>query len=144
MTHTFARTTCACAADVANCRRQPGSCVPGDLERIAAHLELPVSEAKLLFWASPGAIVADRHGNHVRVGTITPRKLETGCVFLDPEGRCKVHAVAPFGCAYFDMHMGPEEGNRRAIWAVMQQASDMAYQRLRLTLARATSWAPVV
>ena len=80
----FSRTHCACPECQACCRRQPGPLVPGDLERIAAHLQLPVRVAALKFWASPGGVVANRAtGEQVRVGTITPRMREGRCVFLE-------------------------------------------------------------
>jgi len=138
----FVRTTCACADCVQCCRDQPGSLAPGDLERIAAYLAQPLRIVALKFWASPGALVANsRTGQTFRIGTITPKRVRGRCVFLDDVGRCTIHAVAPFGCAYVDTHMDAEEGHRRAMWLVRQQ-SDPAYQSLRRTLDPATSYKP--
>lgn len=127
----FERTVCGCADDVANCRRQPGPIGPGDLERIAAHLSEPVTSVLRWFKASPGAVVLDRRtGSMVRVGSITPRQNSDGsCIFLKND-RCQIHPVAPFGCAYFDVHMDAEEGNRRAMWLVQRHATP-AFQALR-------------
>lgn len=138
----FTRTTCACAACVQCCKDQPGPLAPGDLERIAAHLGETPEQAKAHFWASPGAVVLDlRTGRQARIGSITPRRENGRCVFLDAHDRCRVHAVAPAGCAYFDTHMSAVEGQRRgAVIVTLQQAPD--YQALRSTLPLATSWRP--
>lgn len=141
----FARTSCACAVCVRCCHDQPGSLVPGDLERIAQYLGKPVRAVLSKFWASPGALVGDsRTGRTFRIGTITPKRTagESGrCVFLDAEDRCTIHPVAPAGCALFDTHMSGEEGHRRGSWMVMQQ-SEPAYQSIRRTLDPATSYKP--
>jgi Fe-S-cluster containining protein len=133
----FPRTICACESCVACCRRQPASLIPGDAERIAEHLGEPVEP---YLWASPGARLLYR-GTELQVGTITPRMQDGACVFLSPEGRCTVHPVSPAGCAYFDPHMGPVEGQRRSLWIVKQQMTK-AYQEYRATLPLATSYRP--
>lgn len=43
------------------------------------------------------------------IGSITPRSQGGRCVFLDEQDRCRIHAVAPFGCAYYDTHMDVAE-----------------------------------
>lgn len=133
------RTTCDCAACRACCERQPGPLAPGDLGRISAHLRLTMPEALGLFRASPGAVVMDsRTGRVSRVGTIVPARTRPGgpCVFLSAAGRCRVHSVAPAGCALFDMHMDAATAQPRAAWLVRQQAG-ADYQRVRATLAPA-------
>jgi Fe-S-cluster containining protein len=137
----MARTICACAQCVACCTVQPGSCNPGDVERIADYLGEPVETAKLHFWASPGAVLMDsRSGRLLRVGTITPR-LEGGrCVFLDDTDRCRVHAVAPAGCALFDVHMSRATSDP-IMWAHLRAIMGAPeYAALRATLEPATSW----
>lgn len=55
------------------------------------------------FSASEGARVATRVGSELQqfnIPSITPRLTEHGCVFLE-DGRCTIHEVSPFGCAYF-------------------------------------------
>lgn len=137
---TWERTTCACPECVACCKRQPGPLAPGDFERIAAALGEDREAAKLHFWASPGALVADsRTGRQFRIGTITPRATGGRCVFLGPDDRCQVHAVAPFGCAFFDMHMPIQVAWPRAQWLAQQQIADNDYQRLRTELVVAPS-----
>ena len=136
------RTTCACAGCVALCKRQPGSLAPGDFERIAAALGEDRETATRHFWASPGAVVMNTETMRVyRIGTITPRLEHGRCVFLTAEDRCAIHAVAPAGCRYFDIHMDAAEGHRRGTWVVRQQ-QDATYQALRATLVQATSYRP--
>ena len=138
----FARTVCSCAQCISCCTSQPGSLAAGELEAIAAHLDLPVRVAALKFWASPGALLMNSTtGATFRLGTITPRLVRGRCVFLDAEDRCTIHAVAPFGCAAFDTHMPASEAQPRSQWLARSQA-DPAYQSLRRTLREATSYKP--
>ena len=138
----FARTTCACAECVQCCRDQPGCLIPGDMERIAAHLGETLDEAKRHFWSSPGALLMDRQtGRQFRVRTITPKREHGRCVFLDEQDRCRVHAVAPAGCAHFDVHMSAAQAKPRSVEMVIRQ-QDPAYQALRQTLDVATSYKP--
>jgi len=104
----FERTTCACEGCRKCCKVQPGPLIPGDLQRIAEFLKLSVEEARKFFVASPGALVK-QHGEVRRIGTITPKMRHSRCVFLDKNERCKIHPVAPAGCAYFDTHMSREQ-----------------------------------
>lgn len=64
--------------------------------------------------ASSGATVYQRGLGKFQIPTLVPARQEDGhtCIFLDENKRCKVHAVAPFGCAFFDAHMSDEEANR--------------------------------
>jgi Fe-S-cluster containining protein len=138
----FARTSCSCGECVQCCHEQPGSLAAGELERIAAHLQLPVRVAALKFWASPGGLAMNTAtGERFRIGTITPRLKHGRCVFLDAEERCTIHAVAPAGCALFDTHMSGAEGQPRSLW-LMRSQQDAGYQSLRRTLVEATSHAP--
>lgn len=142
MTLEFARTTCACAECVQCCKEQPGALIPGDLERIAAHLGETPEEAARHFWSSPGALLMDsRSGRTFRQRTITPRAVDGRCVFLDAYDRCRVHAVSPAGCAYFDTHLSRAEGERRSFAVVVLQR-DADYQQLRTTLPAADSYKP--
>lgn len=139
----FERTTCACAACVRCCTEQPGPLAPGQLERIAAYLQKPVRDVLGLFWRSPGALVKSLWSGETRmIGTITPRLRDGRCVFLDAHARCRIHAVAPFGCSHFDTHQSPEEWQRRGQWLYRAIEDNPAYQSLRATLPEATSWRP--
>jgi len=87
-----------------------------------------------LFVASPGSMVKDSLGDVFRVGTITPRYRKGRCVFLNEQDRCEIHAVAPFGCAYFDTHMGWMRGQQLSSWLAGEQHKSEAYKQLRDTL----------
>jgi hypothetical protein len=64
--------------------------------------------------ASPGATVA-RNGALYQIPTLVPRRQENGaCVFLDDNNRCRIHAVAPYGCSFFDAHQPPAEADERS------------------------------
>lgn len=133
--HGFERTTCACKRCVDCCKAQPGPLAPGDYERIIELTGLHPEEARLMFWASPGSLVADsRTGRQRLVGTITPQMVRGRCVFLQPDDRCGIHAVSPFGCAMFDMHQPPSAWRPRSLWLVQAIDADSDYQRLRATL----------
>lgn len=140
----FKRTACGCAECVQCCRDQPGPLAPGDLQRIARSLGKTVADALGLFVALPGAVVKDtRTGRVWQIGTIAPLSDRSGrCVFLGADDRCKVHAVAPFGCAYADPHMPEEVWAPRAKWLYLTVQADAAYQSLRRTLQAARSWNP--
>lgn len=117
--------------------------VPGDAERIAAHLGVPVAEVERALVASPGCIVGDTRTQQMyRIGTVTPRRVDGACVFLSADLRCRVHAVAPFGCAYYDTHMSAEDGEARTLWALRQIVVSKEYAALRARLPAATSWKP--
>jgi len=138
----FKRTTCACKECTKCCHRQPGSLAPGDYERIQAYLGVSDEEMKKLFWASPGAVVLNTATDQFRrVGTITPQRRRSKCVFLNDKEKCTIHEVAPAGCAYFDTHMGVREAQERSQWLVHSQ-QDTAYQKLRSMLPYAKSYKP--
>lgn len=140
--HPFSRTTCACKDCVQCCYDQPGALMPGDLGRIAAFLKQPVEAILRFFWASPGALAMNRFtGRLFRIGTITPRREGGKCVFLDDQNRCRIHPVAPGGCAFFDTHMNGKEAQQRSSWLAMEQQNE-EYQQLRTTLPTAKSYRP--
>jgi Fe-S-cluster containining protein len=96
------------------------------------------------FVASPGALVKDRSTGRVqRIGTVTPRfdRRRKRCVFLDDHDRCTIHAVAPFGCAYFDTHMSLGKGHVRSLWLARETARP-EYQALRNTLPYTDTYKP--
>jgi Fe-S-cluster containining protein len=139
----FSRTTCACDDCLACCKRQPGYLVLEDIGRIGEYLG-EAAEGYLV--ASPGALLGRVTPDGVetfRVGSIVPRTVdaEGRCVFLDDEGRCVIHAVAPFGCAAFDTHQHEGEYEERANWGI-RQMMDPEYQKRRATLPPATTYRP--
>lgn len=138
----FKRTVCACSECLACCERQPGYLIPDDLPTISQYLGEPV-EPYLV--ASPGALVGrvtSRGLEKFRVGSIVPRTVNAAgrCVFLD-EGRCRIHAVAPFGCSMFDTHQRAGEWEERSMWGI-QQMMTAEYQDKRSTLSPATTYNP--
>lgn len=138
----FQRTKCVCSDCVACCYRQPGPLAPGDFERIQAHLGVDDAAMRKLFRKSPGALVFNfATGKTYRIGTITPHRAAGRCVFLDKNDRCSIHEVAPAGCAYFDTHMRDPDATTRSNWLAKAQ-TDPEYQKLRDTLAPATSYKP--
>lgn len=137
----FERTTCACADCAACCKSQPGPLIPGDAERMAAHLGITLDEVKQFLWASPGALV--RRGDQTfSIKTITPRLVKGRCVFLDENDRCKIHPVAPFGCAYSDVHQSRPEAMKRSMWGHWMIENSHEYKRLRATLMLARNYKP--
>jgi hypothetical protein len=113
----FCRTVCDCQACTLNCRHLPGFLVPADLERLHRHL---APDQDLRAWArqhllaSPGALVV-RRGQKTRIPTLVPaRRPDEACTFLTDAGRCAVHAVSPYGCAFFDGHMERAVADRRS------------------------------
>lgn len=137
----FKPTTCTCREDRQNCMEQPGHLLPGQLAEILDYLKVPLSRAAEFFWNSPGMLLG-RAGRVFRIRTITPR-LENGkCVFYKNE-RCTIHAVAPYGCRYFDVHMRSAKGQKRASWGatfIIEHATEYAAERD--VLPEATSYKP--
>src|SRR5215469_8456673 len=113
----YPRSGCACPDCTAGCRHLPGYLIPADLDRLRAHL---APDAELLSWArgcllaSPGALVA-RGGELFRIPTLVPaRRPDGACQFLTEADACAIHAVSPFGCAFFDTHLAGAEANARS------------------------------
>lgn len=104
----FERTSCSCESCIRNCRFMPGFLIPSDLARMIPAGVVPTEWAEGKLLASPGALVS-KDGQLFRIRTLVPAvKLDGSCIHLDAEHRCQIHAVAPFGCAFFDC--GPERG----------------------------------
>lgn len=147
----FARTTCACSNCSINCRFIPGYLIPADLERIAAHVgaENVMAFAADNLLASPGAIVGTTDGQRHRIPTLVPARHGNGaCKFLAANGDCSIHAVSPFGCAFFDAHQSPEESDSLSMQGLMaigrewQQPDDSVYVAIWLVLNEAGLTAP--
>jgi len=141
----FKPTICSCQNDQASCKRQPGHLLPGQMKTILAAIGASMAEAGRWFWNSPGMLLGNSEtGKTFRIRTITPRFENGRCVFYEPIlGRCSIHAVAPFGCRYFDVHMKNKEAQRRARWGVRQILDDHgSYAREREALPEATHYQP--
>jgi len=145
----FERTVCACSECTLNCQHIPGYLIPADLDRL--HQYLAPSEdlgswARRHLLASPGALVLRRH-QVGRIPTLVPaRRPDGACAFLTEAGRCAIHAVAPFGCAFFDAHMSQAEADRRSqrgLQAVLEAWSASGpYAKVWVLLASAGLVAP--
>lgn len=124
MIHPFERTVCSCADCIECCKRKPGPLVLSDIHALR---DAGISVEHTLV-RSPGGIYLGPHGPF-RVETITPRRVNGRCVFLSAD-RCVIHDIAPFGCAYFDTHMGRDEANARSIYmAGLQMAPEYHRER---------------
>jgi hypothetical protein len=120
----FTRTICACQKCKECCRWLPGALVPSDLDRMVPAGEDPLAWAEHHLRASPGAVarIASTH-EQMRVPSLVPAR-QPGkhvCHWLTKDGRCSVHAVAPYGCAFHDVHMSAETGEPRSLAAVHAQ-----------------------
>jgi hypothetical protein len=95
------RSVCDCSICINNCKWMPGFLIPADLERMAPQVA-PLQWAEDHLLASPGALVM-KGLSFFRIPTLVPKtKTDGSCVNLQPDNRCAIHAIAPFGCAFFD------------------------------------------
>jgi hypothetical protein len=104
----YARSVCDCVQCQTNCKFIPGFLIPADIKPISIYLGMSVLDmATKYLEPSPGALVAKaKKPRPFRIPTIVPRLVEAGCIFFDDSScTCKIHEVAPFGCAFFDCRM---------------------------------------
>jgi len=145
----FQRTVCDCELCVANCQFIPGYLLPDDLISIGLFIGYtdlsPFIEQNFL--ASPGALVS-KAGQLLRIRTIVPAREEQGwCKFFDGK-LCKIHPVAPFGCAFFDSHQELRHSERISALGLMfvaaqwQDEAHSLYCRIWHHLYRAGLTAP--
>ena len=144
MTPPFERTICDCEEDKAHCRSIPGVLLPDDILIIREFLEkrdqIDYPAFLNLFRLGPkgwkAARITEGGIESLHLPTITPKiDKDDRCVFLTDEDRCSIHAVAPFGCAYFDAHMSAKEGQRRSLWGFEILLRSRDYQELAVSLA---------
>jgi len=113
---------------------------------IAAYLGKSVEAIRSLFRSSPGMVLLNTAtSRQFRIRTIVPLydRRAKRCVFLSDEGRCTIHPVAPFGCAYFDTHMRDAEWQRRARWGIGEiQGRREEYDGERGELKFTDHWKP--
>lgn len=134
--HGFRRTECGCAFCQAPCRHVPGSLDVADLTRLCP----PGQE--LFAWA-------ERHLRAVidkPFPTLVPARRADGPCHWYLDGKCAVHANAPYGCACFDAHMTEAEAAERETATIQARQEDAArnglYYRVWLHLARLGLTAP--
>ena len=122
----FERSVCACHECTASCTFIPGYLVPADIERISRALGYSnmVTFALENLAASPGATVMNAEGRVFQIRTLVPqRRADGSCKFLDGQNRCTIHAVSPFGCAFFDAHQSTEEADRKSSRGLQEVAA---------------------
>lgn len=131
----FERTSCACDACVSCCHKQPGPLIFDDIQRIATFMRTTPDGLKPFLTPSKGSVLRAANGDIVNVGSITPKRnpVTGSCVFLDEQSRCRIHTVAPFGCAMFDMHMSHAEAEPRSLYLALQMMH-VAYVEFRHSL----------
>ena len=112
----FARTVCACTICQAPCRHIPGSLDVADLERLC-----PAGQ-DIFAWAEEHlrAIVDKGYP------TLVPARGVNGHCHWLFEGRCTIHAAAPYSCAFFDAHMSAAEIERRSAATIQARREDAA------------------
>ncbi len=95
--------------------------------------------------ASPGAIIYAQ-GELITIPTLVPaRAVDGACRFLK-EGRCSIHAVSPFNCAFFGHEQSREEADALSMRGLVEiakawQRGDL-YARLWIMLHEAGRIAP--
>ena len=131
----FERSVCACHECTANCKFIAGYLVPADIERISRSLGYSnvVTFALENLAASPGATVMNVEGHVFQIPTLVPqRRADGSCKFLDGQNRCTVHAVSPFGCAFFDAHQSTDEADRKSSRGLQEVAGQWVAGRASL------------
>jgi hypothetical protein len=131
------RSVCACEVCSCYCKVMPGYLVPSDLERLIPPGVDPLQWARQHLRASQGAKAVDPKTGEVLfiIPSLVPAKQALGhCHWLQPDGKCGVHADSPFGCAFFDQHMTDEEAERRKQYARMVRAAAFEDDSLYATI----------
>jgi hypothetical protein len=128
--HGFQRTECACDMCQIPCRHNPGGLDVADLERMC-----PAGQ-DIFVWAE----------EHLRALTekpwpvLVPSRHVKGHCHWYYEGKCLVHDIAPYGCAFFDSHMPADQvAGRYAAMSAARQADAAAhglYEHVWLHLCR--------
>jgi Fe-S-cluster containining protein len=139
----FPRTTCACEVCQSGCRTMPAFLGSGDLDRIVDYCGMDINRERFIaekFCASEGALVMRETQNGIeafRIPTIVPQQKQNGeCVFLDGDGMCTIHPVAPISCSHADTHQTPEVA-QRVVHAALHEIIDDASYRYRVQTLRA-------
>lgn len=99
-------TDCVCAKCVAACENRPGWFKPGEVEKVADYLGIPLpqlfKDALAVDWWEadedfPETFVLAPAMTGEEAGSEYPGDPHGACVFL-VEGRCSIHPVKPFEC----------------------------------------------
>ena len=124
------RTKCGCRDCRINCQFMPGYLIPSDLERMIPAGIDPYQWADTNLSASPGALVS-QSGRQFRIHTLVPAaKPDGSCIHLQ-DGLCNIHAVSPFGCAFFDCRsLAADSLSAFGLSAIYAAGPDSLYHRL--------------
>lgn len=113
----FERTACSCRRCTISCEHVPGALCPDDLLPMATFLGYRDVEtfARDHLLASEGVVITiAATGEKVTLRTLVPAsKADGSCKFLS-DGRCVIHTVSPYGCAFIDAHQSDGEYSVRA------------------------------
>lgn len=138
-----ARTKCSCRDCSRPCEFMPGMMIPEDLDRIYEATKTPGEHffdwAERSVLASPGALVGSTAtGNTFRIPTIVPARQPgtTRCIHLSDDGKCKIHEISPYGCAFADSHMSRAEGDA-VVMHGLRAIADALHSTCRYTLVLA-------
>ena len=134
----FPRTSCDCRLCRVFCRHYPGFLIPADLRRLVPPDQDPFEWARehLRVRVRPaGRTARNPKGVPLVTEALLPATTAAGACHWYREGRCAIHAVAPFGCAFFDQHQSERQAENRAnrAQAVIELAladPDSLYRRL--------------
>lgn len=119
--------SCQCDSCKRACENKPGWFLPGEAEKAAKHLGIPLTEffktklavdwwdgSDLIFLLAP-ALVGEPSGSEY------PGNRRGTCIFYK-KGKCEIHAVKPFECREY-IHDEPTNGRHQSVadaWKVHQ------------------------
>ena len=107
---------CTCDICKSACEHKPGWFMPGEVEKVAEYLDIPLQElfnTKLgVDWwvADEDIFVLAPATTNMDMGTEYPANPKGQCVFYE-NGLCSIHAVKPFECREF-IHGDDKVGER--------------------------------
>jgi hypothetical protein len=119
---------CECQDCTLACKNNLGFLIPEDLARIATAIGLPMDGDEFVEWAlnsllaSEGVYIQRDKYDTVQIPLLIPGTqdlqdlTDTRCQWYI-DGKCKIHAVAPYGCAMLDTHMTDEQYRNRKTYA---------------------------
>jgi hypothetical protein len=108
----------------------PGYLIPSDLDRMKPAGQDVFAWAEQNLLASPGALVS-RNGIAFRINTLVPAKKRDGSCINLRDGLCQIHAIAPFGCAFFSCRDGLESYglSAKGLHAIMRDKEALGLYR---------------
>lgn len=122
MKYGFERTISATEKDVDYCRRSPGILSPGEEQDL--YLATREGGESLLAWAEAHLETASGNWKDRRLWYLRPAG--TPCHWLDKHDRCSVHAVSPYGCAFFGSGDPPSYSPQEESARIDAQMRDLA------------------